>query len=70
MIAALYVIKDGPYYLEGADPWPEDRDARLYAGPWPVRCLPAHFKDRNQKHIKKIKYVRLKIILKIVTYYF
>ncbi len=41
MIAALYVLKDGPYYgLEGVDPWSEDRDARLYAGTHPVVAHP------------------------------
>lgn len=36
-IAALYVEKDGAYYgLPGVDPWDEARDARLYAGPFPV----------------------------------
>jgi hypothetical protein len=41
MIAALYVAKGGCYFgLEGVDPWPEERDARLYAGPWPVVAHP------------------------------
>jgi hypothetical protein len=41
MIAALYVLKDGPYYgLPDVDPWPEERDARLYEGPWPVVAHP------------------------------
>lgn len=41
MVAALYVQKGGSYYgIEGVDPWPEDRDARLYAGPWPVVAHP------------------------------
>lgn len=41
MIAALYVIKDGPYFgLDNVDPWDEARDARLYAGPWPVVAHP------------------------------
>lgn len=36
-VAALYVQKGGAYYdLEGVDPWDEQRDARLYAGPHPV----------------------------------
>lgn len=41
-IAALYVIPGGPYYgLADVEPWglPE-RDARLYAGPWPVVAHP------------------------------
>lgn len=41
MIAALYVAKNGCYFgLEGVDPWDEQRDARLYAGPWPVVAHP------------------------------
>lgn len=41
MVAALYVLKDGPYYgLADVDPWDEARDARLYAGPWSVVAHP------------------------------
>lgn len=41
MIAALYVLKNGPYFgLEGVDPWDIDRDARKYDGPWPVIAHP------------------------------
>ena len=41
MIAALYVQPGGAYYgLDGVDPWPERRDARGYAGPWPVVAHP------------------------------
>jgi hypothetical protein len=41
MIAALYVETGGPYFdLAGVDPWDEARDARLYAGPWPVVAHP------------------------------
>lgn len=41
MIAALYVQKHGAYYgLPNVDPWDEERDARLYAGPWPVVAHP------------------------------
>lgn len=41
MIAALYVDSKGPYSgREDVDPWPEERDARLYAGPWPVVAHP------------------------------
>src|ERR1700690_2847940 len=33
-VAALFVQKNGAYYnLPGVDPWPEERDARKYAGP-------------------------------------
>lgn len=40
-IAALFVLLDGPYSgREDVDPWPESRDARIYAGPWPVVAHP------------------------------
>jgi hypothetical protein len=41
MIAALFVARDGAYYgLPDVDPWGQERDARLYAGPWPVIAHP------------------------------
>lgn len=41
MIAALFVATGGCYFgLEGVDPWDEQRDARLYRGPWPVVAHP------------------------------
>jgi hypothetical protein len=41
VIAALYVLKDGPYYgLSDVDPWDESRDARKYFGPYPVVAHP------------------------------
>lgn len=41
MIAALYVETNGCYYgLSGVDPWDQARDARRYAGPWPVVAHP------------------------------
>lgn len=41
MIAALFVQKGGSYYgLPDVDPWDEERDARLYPGPWPVVAHP------------------------------
>ena len=40
-VAALYVETNGCYYnLPGVDPWDKARDARLYAGPWPVVAHP------------------------------
>lgn len=40
-IAALYVQRGGAYWdIEGVDPWDEERDARLYAGPYPVVAHP------------------------------
>jgi hypothetical protein len=41
MIAALFVEKGGVYYgLPDVEPWDAERDARLYAGPWPVVAHP------------------------------
>lgn len=41
IIAALFVETGGAYYgLDGVDPWDEARDARAYAGPWPVVAHP------------------------------
>lgn len=39
-VAALYVEAGGGYYVPGVDPWDVTRDARLYAGPWPVVAHP------------------------------
>lgn len=40
-VAALFVAEGGCYYgLDDVDPWPESRDARKYAGPWPVVAHP------------------------------
>jgi hypothetical protein len=40
-IAALYVEAGGNYFnLVAVDPWTEARDARLYAGPYPVVAHP------------------------------
>ena len=40
-VAALYVETGGVYFgLEGVDPWDVKRDARGYAGPWPVVAHP------------------------------
>lgn len=41
MIAALFVETGGVYFgIPDVDPWDKDRDARLYAGPWPVVAHP------------------------------
>ena len=40
-VAALYVETGGCYFgLPDVDPWDEERDARTYAGPWPVVAHP------------------------------
>lgn len=41
IIAALFVETNGSYYgLPDVDPWDESRDARTYAGPYPVVAHP------------------------------
>jgi hypothetical protein len=41
MIAALFVASDGCYFgLPGVEAWDAKRDARKYAGPWPVVAHP------------------------------
>jgi hypothetical protein len=40
-VAALFVERGGAYYgLDDVDPWDAERDATLYAGPWPVVAHP------------------------------
>jgi hypothetical protein len=40
-VAALFVETGGVYFgLEDVDPWDQARDARKYAGPWPVVAHP------------------------------
>jgi len=40
-VAALFVQRGGVYWnLEDVDPWDEERDARKYAGPFPVVAHP------------------------------
>lgn len=39
-VAALFVETDGCYFIGGVDPWDEARDARRYAGPYPVIAHP------------------------------
>jgi len=41
MIAALFVLKNGPYFgIDQVDPWDEDRDAKKYRGPFKVVAHP------------------------------
>jgi hypothetical protein len=41
MVAALFVENGGAYFgLNDVDPWDKERDARKYAGPWPVVAHP------------------------------
>lgn len=40
-VAALFVESGGAYFgVPGVDPWDEQRDARMYDGPWPVVAHP------------------------------
>jgi hypothetical protein len=59
MVAALYVETNGCYFgLPGVDPWDQERDARLYVGPWPVVAHPpcnkwsplAYINQRRLRH--------------------
>lgn len=59
MIAALYVAKGGCYFgLPDVDPWDETRDARLYAGPWPVVAHPPcqRWSQMNRVNAKRYGY--------------
>lgn len=40
MISALFVLKNGPYFIDGIDPWDKDRDAKKFKGPGPVIAHP------------------------------
>ena len=61
MIAALFVIKNGPYFgIDDVDPWDESRDARNYVGPHPVVAHPpcarwGHYWHGSPSHHKRFK---------------
>jgi hypothetical protein len=60
VIAALFVEKGGAYYgLEGVDPWDLERDARLYAGPWPVVAHPPCSSWGHMAHLNQKRYGHL-----------
>lgn len=54
IVAALYVERGGPYWdIEGVDPWDVERDARTYAGPWPVVAHPPCGPWGDLRHLYK-----------------
>lgn len=57
MIAALFVEAKGPYAnLPGVDVWDVTRDARKYAGPWPVVAHPPCARWCQLAHIVQKRY--------------
>jgi hypothetical protein len=57
VIAALYVQTNGCYFgLPDVDPWDEARDARKYAGPWPVVAHPPCQLWVNLAHVNFKRY--------------
>jgi hypothetical protein len=57
MVAALFVQKGGVYYgLSDVDPWDEERDARLYVGPWPVVAHPPCATWSRMAPVNKARY--------------
>lgn len=56
-VAALFVQTGGVYFgLPDVDPWDEARDARLYAGPWPVVAHPPCQLWTNLAHVNFKRY--------------
>lgn len=56
-IAALYVESGGVYFnLEDVEPWDVVRDARLYAGPWPVVAHPPCNRWGQLAHVNHARY--------------
>lgn len=56
-VAALFVERCGVYWdLPGVDPWDEERDARLYAGPWPVVAHPPCTRWCQLAHVVQARY--------------
>lgn len=56
-VAALYVDPRGCYVgVRGVDPWDESRDARLYAGPYPVVAHPPCQRWCQMAHANQARY--------------
>ena len=57
MIAALYVETNGAYFgLPDVDPWDIKRDARKYAGPYPVVAHPPCSRWCQLAHVNQKRY--------------
>lgn len=53
-VAALYVDPRGPYLsMQGVDAWDESRDAKTYAGPYPVVAHPPCGPWGHLRHLNK-----------------
>lgn len=62
MIAALFVETGGCYFgLPDVDPWDAARDARLYAGPWPVVAHPPCQRWSMLANVVQSRYPRLRV---------
>lgn len=58
-VAALFVAKNGAYFgIAGVDPWDEARDARKYAGPYPVVAHPPCSTWCQLAHVNQARYGR------------
>lgn len=61
-VAALYVATGGCYFgLDGVDPWDEARDARTYAGPWPVVAHPPCARWCSLAHLVESLYPDMRV---------
>jgi hypothetical protein len=57
MIAALFVQTGGAYFgMPDVDPWDEQRDARLYTGPWPVVAHPPCNRWSQMNNVNAARY--------------
>jgi hypothetical protein len=56
-VAALYVERGGVYWnLPGVDAWDEERDARLYDGPYPVVAHPPCARWGQLANVNRARY--------------
>lgn len=62
MIAALFVHTNGAYFgLPDVEPWDEKRDARKYAGPYPIwaRREKSDVALRRSPHVRRFAGVEM-----------